>query len=344
MTIPVERTRVPVSAVVLAHNRRAAVDLVLGQLDKLGVDEVIVVDNASSDGTTEMIRTRYPGVHVVQAENIGAAGRNLGVEVAGNEYVLLLDDDAYPREGAVEALLATFAADERTAVVAGLVRDTVEPADGELLPADPVVVRDVELGTFDWWLRAGRAGDVPPEGLPTFFFPEGASMVRRSRFLGSGGFYAPYFLATSEIDLTTRLLAHGWDVRYQPAAQFDHMKVRAGRVASSAILHYRVRNQLWYFRRHFPPALAFRRMVSYLAFDLVQAVYEHAVPHWWRGVYEAWSLREQVRHDVRPLPRAVLRRAEMNRGRLHLQLLARQVHAKLSRRARRAGSRRGWTG
>ena len=158
-------------------------------------------------------------------------------------------------------------------------------------------------------------------------------MVRREPFLAAGGFYAPYFFATSEVDLTTRLVARGWDVRYQPAAVLDHMKVRTGRVSSSAALRYRVRNQVWYFRRHFPAPLAARRIAAYLLFDLVQATYEGALRHWWTGVREAWVLRATIEGDIAPLPRVVLRRAEMNRGRLHLRLLAIQASRKLGRRS-----------
>lgn len=317
------------SAVVLSHNRRRALDLVLRRLRGLPVEEVIVVEAASTDGSAELVRSAHPSVRLIEAPNLGAAGRNLGVRAARHEHVLLLDDDAYPRPGAIEALRAALVAAPATAVVGGLVRDVCEP-DGEDLPEDPQPVLVDEPGTFDWWLRGSRRQQpVPPDGLPAYFFPEGACMVRRSAFLSAGGFYGPYFLATSEIDLATRLLGAGWDVRYQPAAQFDHMKVRAGRVAAPAILHYRIRNQLWYFWRHFPPGLAQRRMLGYLAFDLVQAVHAGALGAFWRGVREAWVLREQVRPDVHPLPRAVLRRAELDRGRLHRQLLAAQLRRRL---------------
>lgn len=319
------------SAVVLSHDRRVALDLVLRRLRALPVDDVVVVDCASSDGSPQMVRTEHPGVRLIEAPNLGAAGRNLGVQAAAHEHVLLLDDDAYPRAGAVEALRRTLA-EPRAAVAGGFVRDVPEPEDG-VLPDDPPLLRAHEPGTFDWWLRAGRQGQVPPEGVPAYFFPEGACMVRRSAFLEVGGFYAPYFLATSEIDLTTRLLAAGWDVRYQPAAVFDHMKVTAGRVPAAAVLHYRVRNQLWYFWRHFPAGRAQQRMLAYLVFDLLQALHDRSVRSWWRGVREAWTLREQVRPDRRPLPREVLRRAEMNRGRLHLELVLLQLSRVLRRQA-----------
>ena len=70
-----------------------------------------------------------------------------------------------------------FAAQPRLGAVGGFVRD-IGP-DGELL-------RDTEPGTFDWFLRAGYRGDVPPEGIPTFFFPERASVASGRRWHRSG--------------------------------------------------------------------------------------------------------------------------------------------------------------
>lgn len=321
-----------VSAVVLSHQRRDAVHRVLSRLRDLPVDEVVLVDCASTDGTVDMVRRDHPSVVVVDpGGNVGTPGRNVGVARASHEHVLMLDDDAYPLPGAVEALVATLAAAPLTAAVGGLVRDVREPPPGTPPEEDTEVVLVHGPGTFDWWL-GGDARDIGPAGVRSFFFPEGASMVRRSRFLEAGGFYGPFFNAAEGIDLATRLVGHGYEVRYQPAAVFDHMKVRSGRLPSHAGLRYRVRNQLWYFWRHFPPGLRARRMAAYLLFDLAEAVFVGAVHHWWRGVRDAWTLREQVRADVRPLPREVLRVAEGRRGRRHVELLALQLRNK-SRRA-----------
>lgn len=70
--------------------------------------EVIVVDNASADGSSEMVKKEFPGVQLIQLEkNIGIAGWNEGFKVAKGEYVLVLDDDSYPESGAIlEAIKA----------------------------------------------------------------------------------------------------------------------------------------------------------------------------------------------------------------------------------------------
>ncbi len=317
-----------VSAVIATFNRRDAVISVLDRLRSLPVDEVVVVDNGSSDGTAEALRARGD-VRVVEAgANLGFAGRNLGAREATGELLLILDDDAYPLPAAIEFMVEAFRRRRTLAVAGGLVRD---------LGPGGTIVKSTEVGTFDWWLRAGRRR-TPPEGLPAFFFPDGACMIRRDAFLEVGGFYEPFFLSDIDgLDLATRLLARGWDVRYYPQALFDHLKIRSGRQVNTADrrLYMRVRNGLWYFWLHFPPWVAARRMTAYLAYELVECVYRGAPGAWIGGIRAAWRDRERVRPDRRPLPRAVLRRAEMNRGRTHVRLLVEQ--------ARRRVPLGGWT-
>ena len=309
-----------VSAVIITRDRRDALARVLDRLGQLPVDEVLVVDNGSSDGTAELVRSRDDGVRLLEpGENIGIAGRNLAAREARGEFLLMLDDDSYPLPGAIEALIAALRSSPRLAAAGGLVRDV--DASGSVVKLD-------ELGTFDWWLRAGARDEPPPEGFPAFFFPEGASLLRRSAYLEVGGFFEPYFAFSSEIDLAARLFGAGWDVRYFPQATFEHMKAPGGRGQNEA-LYYRIRNHLWYLWLRFPTAVAVRRTLGYLAFDLIESTYRGVPGAWGRAVRDAWRLRATVRGQRRPLPRSVLRRAELNRGRMHVRLLAGQLRRRL---------------
>jgi GT2 family glycosyltransferase len=315
-------TNADVSAVILSHDRPRTLEVLLDRLAAAGIDEVIVVDSSSTDGPAEIACTR-PGVRVIQPGDLGTAGRNVGAREARGGYLLMLDDDAYPLPDATEKMSAVFERDPELGLLAGLVHDVDEAGR---------IVAGAEPGSFDWFLRAGRGGPVPADGLPTFFFPEGACMIRRDAFLQAGGFYAPYFLTMSELDLATRMLASGWDVRYLPTAEFHHIKAPGGLRAPSRTLRYRVRNQIWYFWLRFPPSVAARRVPAYLAFDLVECGYRGALGSWLGGIADAWRLRGRIRGDRDPVPRGLLGRVEMNRGRLHLRLLTAQLRKRLARR------------
>ena len=308
------------SAVILAFNRAEEVEHTLDRLAGESLHEVIVVDSGDDD-TSERALARGGNVRVVQTGDIGAAARNLAAEQAEGELLLMLDDDSYPLAGGVEALRAAFEHDPGLGLAAGLVLDVDE---------DGTVVRADEVGTFDWFLRAGHRGPVPAEGVPTFFFPEGGCMVRRDAFLEAGGFFAPYFFTVSEVDLSTRLIGRGWDVRYLPAAAFEHRKAPAGR-ASARTMRLRVRNQIWYFWIRFPATVAARRIPAYLLFDLIECTYRGVLGAWTRGIYEAWRDRASVREFREPLSRKTVRRAELNRGRMHIRLLAHMTRRRLRR-------------
>jgi GT2 family glycosyltransferase len=299
---------------------------VLDRLAPLPLDEIVVVDNGSDDGTAATVRARRESIRLLEAgANLGIDGRNLGARAARNELLLMLDDDAYALPGTIESLAAAFAANPRLGAAAGFVRDV--DRSGRIL-------RSTEVGTFDWWLRAGRSG-APEDGLPTYSIPEGASMIRRSALLDAGGFFGPYFMTNEGVDLSTRLYGRGWEVRYFPTAAFDHLKAEPERQAPASNIYYRVRNHLWYIWLRFPAAVAARRTLGYLAFDLVESAYRGVPGAWWRGVRDAWRLRDRVRGSREPLPRDVLRRAELNRGRMHARLLGAQLARRFPAPARR---------
>ncbi len=308
-----------VTAILTTHAPRKELGLVLDALEQLPVDEVIVVEN----GHNPEVEGRK-GLRVLeQSRNLGIMSRNLAATEASNEYMLMLDDDSYPLPGAIETLTRALDADPRLAVAAGLVRD---------VDLDRGTEKERGDDTFDYWLGRGHSDDAPESGLSSFFFAEGASIVRREAFLEVGGYFEPYFATCSGLDLTTSLLGRGWDVRYFPSARFVHLKAEAGR-DKSEMLHLRIRNQLWYFYRHFPATVAARRIPAYLLFDLLESAKSGAVKSWARGIHDAWDERASVRGTREPLPREVIRRAELNRGRLHLRLLALRA-ARLARQLR----------
>ena len=126
------------------------------------------------------------------------------------------------------------------------------------------------------------------------------------------------------------MIGTGWDVRYFPQAEFDHLKATAGGDRGAGrVLRFRMRNEIWYFALRYPPALAARRILAYGAFGAIEAAYRRSLGSWAGGVLDAWRERDRVRAYRRPLPRAALRRAELNRGRMHLRLLAGQLGRRL---------------
>lgn len=144
-------------AVVLTYNRRALLERCLAavQAQTRPLDAIVVVDNASTDGTADMVRERFPGVSVHRlAVNEGAAaGFSDGIAHAhglGHEWLWLLDDDCLPEPGALAALLD------------GAARAPTAPGiPPPVLLASRVVWKDGSLHPMNVpWLRWGQPGEV----------------------------------------------------------------------------------------------------------------------------------------------------------------------------------------
>lgn len=115
-----------VSINILSFNRREELKNTLQKVYEQNYKniEVIVVDNASTDGSPEMVEYEFPDVILIKlTENIGIAGWNKGFEIAKGEYVLVLDDDAYPAEGAIALGVDEILKDNTIACIAFNISD-----------------------------------------------------------------------------------------------------------------------------------------------------------------------------------------------------------------------------
>src|SRR5712691_7907994 len=107
-----------VSAIVVSFNSRAYLERCLGSvLD--AVDDAVVVDSASSDGSADLVRELFPSVRVVElGENRGfGAAMNVGADETAGDYLLLLNPDTWAMDGAAVATLVGCAESDAQAVV-----------------------------------------------------------------------------------------------------------------------------------------------------------------------------------------------------------------------------------
>jgi N-acetylglucosaminyl-diphospho-decaprenol L-rhamnosyltransferase len=193
--------------------------------------KVIVVDNASADGTTEMVRGEYPEVELIASDsNLGfAAATNLGAARGGSPCLLALNPDTAVTEGALDIMLAAMEAHDDVAVAGPrLVRE-----DGSL---DHAAKRGFPtplsaLGHFtgvgrrpraSGRLAAYRAPDV--ESGPVDAVNGAFMLMRRSAFEAAGGFDEGYWMYMEDLDLSYRLRQRGWLSWYEPSATVMHVK------------------------------------------------------------------------------------------------------------------------
>jgi GT2 family glycosyltransferase len=204
------------SVVVVTHNSRAAVSGALPALyGQLGAgDELVVVDNASADGTLDAVREIAPRATVVQTGcNAGfAAAANAGAGAASGDVLVFLNPDATPAPGFVEAIRAPHGWDAWMGLV------TAE--GGRVVNTNGGVLHYTGIA----W--AGEAG-VPAPGsvdMPhEVAFLSGACLaVPRPAFERVGGFAGDYFMYHEDVDFSLRLRLAGGRLGVEPRAVVDH--------------------------------------------------------------------------------------------------------------------------
>ncbi|MDR5769311.1 MULTISPECIES: glycosyltransferase family 2 protein [unclassified Caballeronia] len=203
-----EPDRARLTVVVLTYNRA---DQVLDTLARLAAlpdrIRIVAVDNASTDGTAERIAAQFPSVELVVApDNLGAAGRNLGVARVATEYVAFCDDDTWWSAGSLSRAVAILDAAPRVAV----------------LNARVVVGAD---GAADETCQRMRESPLPHRGLPgpaLVGFMAGACVFRTDVFRQVGGYEARLFIGGEETLVSLDVLSAGYEMVYMDDLVLHH--------------------------------------------------------------------------------------------------------------------------
>ncbi|HLH57861.1 MAG TPA: glycosyltransferase [Streptosporangiaceae bacterium] len=231
-----------VTVVIATRNRRRELCRTLARLAELPErPPVVVVDNDSGDGTAAMVHARFPAVTMVELpRNLGAAARNQGVRQARTPYVALSDDDSWWAPGALGRAAGLLAAHPRLGVIAA--RMLVEPG-GEPDPINGVLA----------------ASPLPRDGLPgprVLGFLACGAVVRRSAFLGVGGFASLLFIGGEEELLAYDLAASGWAAVYVPEVVAHHQPSAIRDTGQRRMFEARNHALIAWLRR--PPGTALR--------------------------------------------------------------------------------------
>jgi N-acetylglucosaminyl-diphospho-decaprenol L-rhamnosyltransferase len=251
------------SAVVVTFNSREAVTASLPPLlrELSADDEVVVVDNASSDGTAESVRALAPAATVIENHtNEGfAAACNRGVEAASGELVVLLNPDAAVAPGFGEAIRRPLAGDRGWSAWMGLV--TCE--GGRSINTSGGVLHFTGIA---WAGEAGERIERAPAEPREVAFASGACLaLTRTDWLAAGGLPAQFFLYHEDVDLSLRVRLRGGKIGIEPAARVDHDYEFAKGAAKWRFLE---RNRWSVIVRVYPGALIVALLPALLATEL----------------------------------------------------------------------------
>lgn len=220
--------------------------------------EMIVVDNASQDGSLEMLSTEFPEVIAVALkENIGMDGYSVGFEKAKGEFIFQMDNDSLmPDENVLSEVVRRFnEGPEDLAVVATRVEEfNIEKDEIETL----------------------RQQDKRSGPLDTGGFHSGGVGFRK-KYLDYVGYYnRDVFLYGSELFLQMKFLAANYKVFYYPEILMLHKSSKAAR--SSKGLFYELRNRYWFMRKFATLSQKIRFLPSIMFHDFLYSFYKKS-PH-----------------------------------------------------------------
>lgn len=284
--------RPDVSVVVVSFNTKQLLRDCLQTLKARAGDvtlEIIVVDNASRDGSAAMVEDEFPEARLIRSDrNLGFAGaNNRGFALARGRYVVLLNSDAFVEEGALPLSVQKMDAQPRV----GLASGRLVGRDGSWQPSArmfPSVTNELLTlsGLGDkyphsrFFGRMDRTWADPMEPAEVDWVPGAYSIIRREALQQIGYFDRRFFLYYEEVDLCLRIKEAGYELWYWPDIVVVHIGGEsarriddgAGMSGSGAQLTlWRMRSALLYHRKHhgYPGALA--AMAAEAGFHQVRA-------------------------------------------------------------------------
>ena len=278
-----------VSVCILSHNRKSDLARTLVSLqDDPEVLEVLVADNASEDGTVDLVHNEFPGVRLfTHPENIGIDALNTAFGAVRGELVLVLDDDAWPEPGATARAVARFAEKPPLGLIAC---DIVEPASQK---------------RWDMAYLPLRPGSGPQ---PWHCFVGCGFFVRTALLRAMGGYPEDFFLYANEAPVAAEVLLRGYDIEFLPEVRVFHKMPSRQSGFSQAHVFYGLRNDLQTAWRYFYGwrylDIVLGRLVT--GFVLLASLGPEARASYVQALREGRAY--QQRHTRRPLPRHAMRR------------------------------------
>lgn len=273
--------------------------------------EIFVVDNASTDGSAEMVRERFPGVHlIVNGANVGfARASNQALRLCHGRYVLLLNSDTVVLPNAIAALMRFMSAHEAVGLLGGNLLNADRSPQACYGNTPCLLSELLALLSLDRRLPLPDALQCslprwaePPEGFREVGWVLGACMMTRRAALDNVGLLDEgYFMFSEETDWARRAKRSGWRVAYLASAGIVHYGGASTRQVRYHMLPYLYASKARYLRVHdgHMPAACFRLAVLGLAtgkgtIAALGQLFGHrggpTLRDWLRIAGEAWRL------------------------------------------------------
>ena len=246
---------------------------------------VTVVDNASGDGSAEMVAEHFPWVRMIRNDrNVGfGAAHNQALRAASGRYLLILNSDATPGSGALQALVDFLDAHPRVAVAGPRLRypdGRVQPSRRRFPTLATLLLESTQLQRFspdNAVLRRYYVADRPDDEPQEVDWLVGACLcVRASAADEVGLFDERFFMYSEELDWCRRFHAAGWRIAYVPQSEVMHMEGASARQDLTQRDRLFQTSKLQYAEKWHGPVVA-RALRAYLVLEYVARAVEETV-------------------------------------------------------------------
>ena len=227
--------------------------------------EIVVVDNASHDGSTAMVQTEFPQAKLIASQqNLGfAQGNNVGVAAASGDFIFLLNPDTKVAPAAIGLLRDYLQAHPAVGTVGPQLRwpDGAVQSSRRRFPTVGSMFWESTL-LEQWWpqnrvAQAYKFADQPDTAsMPVDWVVGAALFIRRGVWEAVGPIDEAFFMYFEETDWCRRCVQAGWEIHYVPAAQVVHYEGQSSQQVAAARTVRFQRSKIRYARKWLGPGWA----------------------------------------------------------------------------------------
>lgn len=292
-----------IAVAIVNYNTREHLRACLATVLAEAPSEVVVVDNASKDGSVEMVQADYPGVLLLANKtNFGyGTAANQAIARCTTKYVLLLNSDTRLDRGALLALSIYLDLHPRAAIVGPRLVNT----DGTLQPScyafsTPLntLLEHSTLGQLIRYvpvLRNKYLRTWSHSHARVVAWVKGAALaIRREAFEAVGGFDESFFMYFEEADLCYRLNAEGWQVHFAPVTTIEHAGGVSTKEARTEMAVQLFVSTMQFFQRHYSGIRLTKLIVTMKSILLARLTIDTVRLHITRNVGKRAKIAEDV--------------------------------------------------
>ncbi len=238
--------------------------------------QVIVVDDASTDGSAEGLESQLPNVHVIKLErNLGfAAANNIGARAARGRWLAFLNNDAFPNPDWLGRLHEATQKHPEFAVFASRLVQAEHP--DRLDGAGDIY----HVSGLAWRRHHDQIAEQTVQQLEQVFSPCGAAaLYLREVFMQTGGFDEDFIAYHEDVDLGFRLRLQGFRCIYVPNAVVAHVGSSSYGKDSDFAIYHGHRNLVWTYFKNMPAAMFWFYLPQHLVANVASVVYHSLYGH-----------------------------------------------------------------